>query len=109
MSPDFDFYTGTYCGQVIPEEDFASCLARAQAILQSFDRTYRVEGSQEDRKMALCAMSETIYHDRCRCGAVKASVGSVSVTYASHARLQLWRELYEVAGYYLKIYRGVAE
>ena len=108
MMPDFDFYTGTYVGQVIPEGDFLPCLCRAQAVLEHFDRVYRVEGGAQERKMALCAMAETLYHHRNRRGMVKASAGSVSVTYETQAHVRLWRELYDVARCYLKICRGVA-
>ena len=108
MTPDYSFYTGAYLGDLIPEKQYVPCMARARVALQHFDSVYRVTGTQEERNQALCAMAEVIYRDRCRGGAVKATVGSVSVQYQADAYLQLWRELYAAARIYLKICRGVA-
>ena len=107
MMPDYSFYTGAYLGQRIPEKQFAFCIARAGEALAQIDRAYRVTGTQEERKLALCAMAEVAYAAQRRNGAVSATVGGVSVRYREDAARQLWRELYDAARIYLKICRGV--
>ena len=108
MMPDYSFYTGAYLGQLIGEKQFSACMARARDALAYFDSVYQVTGTQEERKLALCAMAEAVHGAQRRGGAVKATVGSVSVQYQADAYLQLWRELYDAARIYLKICRGVA-
>lgn len=108
MMPDFGFYTGAYLGQLIPEKQFDSCMARAKDALAHFDRVYRVNGTQEERKLALCAMAEAVYTAQRRGGAVSCAVGGVSVRYRDDGSRQLWRELYDAARIYLQICRGVA-
>ena len=102
---DFDFYTNTYLGSLIPEQDFPKLAARAAGILDSYAGAFRVEGGDTERKMAVCAMCECIYsYNRHRHTA--ASVGSVSVRYEK-PRESLQRQLYQAAGTYLRFYRGV--
>ena len=108
MTPDFTFYTDAYLGDLIPEKQFIPCMARARVVLQHFDQIFTVTGGQEERNQALCAMAEVIYRDRCRGGAVRHTVGSVTVEYDADAYLQRYRELYGAASIYLTICRGVA-
>ena len=109
---DFEFYVNCYLGSLIPERAFPAAAARAAAALERFCRNYRVAESGEDaRRMAVCAMAETVYSaGRRRSGVTEASVGSVSVRYedSQSGDKALWRELYRKAAIYLDIYRGTA-
>lgn len=108
---DFAFYTDAYFGSRIPEKAFSGMAMQAKAILERFQRIYRVEVPGEDSlKMAICAMAETLYvYAKRRGGVTAASVGEASVRYENSERIdrQLKRELYEQASIYLDIYRGV--
>ena len=108
---DYAFYKDTYLGSAIPENAFSGVAVRAASVLERFKRIYRVVSWGEDsEKMALCAMAECLYAAQRREGGVTAaSVGNVSVRYdsAMTANQALWKELYQRAGIYLDIYRGV--
>ena len=103
---DFEFYTQIYLGDRIPQKQFDRCMARAKEALACMDRRHTVTGAQEERRLALCAMAEAVYDACCRGSVVSASTGSLSVRYES-GKQRLWRELYEKAGIYLDICRGV--
>lgn len=108
---DFAFYTDIYFGSAIPEKAFPGMALQAKAVLERFQRVYRVEVPGEDSlKMAICAMAESLYaHARRRGGVIAATAGEVSVRYEESHRAdqQLQRELYEKASIYLDFYRGV--
>ena len=108
---DFAFYTDIYFGSVIPEKAFPGMALQAKAMLERFQRVYRVEVPGEDSlRMAICAMAESLYaHSKRRGGVIGANAGEVSVRYeeSGSADRQLQRELYEKASIYLDIYRGV--
>jgi len=108
---DFAFYTDIYLGSAIPEKAFPGTVLQAWAVLERFQRIYRVEVPGEDSlKMAICAMAESLYAaSKRRGGVTAATAGEVSVRYetGSQADRQLQRELYEKASIYLDIYRGV--
>ena len=108
---DFAFYTDVYMGCAIPEKAFPGMALRAEEVLRRFQRIYRVTVPGEDsRKLALCAMAESLYaHGKRAGGMTAASVGEVSVRYegGESAEKTLQRELYEKASIYLDITRGV--
>ena len=80
--------------------------ARAEEYLARFERICRVEQAGEvSRKMAICAMAETLYEESCRQGALSQSVGDVTVRYETGAGLQ--SRLFQKAGIYLDLRRGV--
>lgn len=107
---DYEFYTNSYLGSVIPQKAFPGAAARARDALERFKGIYRVVSSgPESERLALCAMAETLYTAKQHRGSVSAaSVGNVSVHYEDRrsANKALWRELYEQASIYLDIYRG---
>ena len=103
---DHSFYTESYLGEKIPEKHFPNCMARAQEALACFDRRYTVSGTEEERKLALCAMAEAVWENDRRGNVVSATTGSVSVRYGEADRR--WRALYEKARIYLQICRGVS-
>lgn len=108
---DYAFYTDIYMGAAIPEKAFHGMALRAGENLERLCRIYRVTVPGEDsRKLAICAMAESLYaHSKRRSGVTAASVGQVSVRYegGDAADRSLQRELYEKASIYLDIYRGV--
>ena len=105
--PDFDFYGNTYLGERIQERAFPQLATRAAGVLGSYARSFRVTGSDTERKMAICAMAEVLQdHDR-RCRHSTASVGNVSVRYEK-PRQSLQTLLYQAASTYLQFYRGVS-
>lgn len=103
---DYGFYTGVYLGSSISEKAFPSLLARAEAELERIKRCCRVKSpGEESEKMALCAMAESLHQERGRQGVQSASVGGVSVRYDNDRKVSA--RLWEAAGIYLDIYRGV--
>ena len=113
----YDFYKNTYCGTAIEEGDFPELLSRAHDKLRCYERSYRVTGDENSRKMALCAMAEAIgYFDTAQNGQGGlryASVGTVSVSGKGiYSQVDISpkaqeQELYRAASLYLTIYRGV--
>lgn len=108
---DYVFYADVYLGTAIPEKAFSGMALRAEEALERMQRIFRVTvPGEESRKMAVCAMAESLYaHSRRKGGVISASSGEVSVRYegAGQADRQLSRELYEKAAIYLEISRGV--
>lgn len=111
---DYVFYTATYLGNSIPESDFPAMAARAGEQLAKYDRVYQVQGSQEDRDMAVCAMADVLYYyETAENGGLvtSSSVGSVSSSVQFPAldfsRKAKSAELYRCASRYLSIYRGL--
>ena len=105
---DYDFYCNTYLGSTVPEKAFPAAAARAAAVLEDYERRYRVSCPGPDsRRMALCAMAEVIHGYGSSRFLGSATVGSVSVRFDSGGAKELSRELYRKAGIYLDIRRGV--
>lgn len=101
----YDFYVNTYLGSLLTEDSFPGYAQRAREVLDRLCRICRVEGGEEAKAMAICAMAETLYRDgKKQPGVVSAAVGEVSVRYQEE-NSQLGR-LYNQAGIYLDIYRG---
>lgn len=104
---DYDFYVNVYLGSTIPQKVFPGVAARATDSLAAICRRYRVSGEEIARKMALCAMAETLYNRKGREDTLSAAtVGGVSVRYESNS---LARQLLQQARIYLDIYRGVTQ
>ena len=108
---DYDFYVREFMGSAVPETEFSGAAVRAAAVLERFLRIYSLEEETElAKKMALCAMAESIYAGAKRNNGITAqSVGNVSVRYETGeaADKALMRELYNRASVYLDFYRGV--
>ena len=110
------FYRDVYRGSSLSGEELPELLQRSEDWLAALERKYRVTGSENDRKMALCALAETLsYFDAAQNGkgALRyASVGTVSVSGKGiYGLLDISpaaqeREMYRTAGRYLEIYRG---
>jgi hypothetical protein len=110
---DYAFYTDIYLGSLIPPKAFYTMAQRANERLNRLQQVYQVHiPGEESRKMAICAMAETLYaHGKRRGGVISAGVGEVNVRYenGSSADRMLNRELFEQAAIYLDICRGVQE
>ena len=111
--PDFVFYSQQYCGNSIPESDFARLSKRAEAQLNRYERSYTVSGDENARKMAICAMADALYYFETAAngGIVTGSaIGSVSTSMQAQtvdiSEKAQSRELYRCASLYLEIYRG---
>lgn len=109
--PDYAFYRARYKGASIPREDFGFMSGRAADELLSYERVYTVSGTDEARKMAICAMADVLYYyDTAANGGMvtSASVGSVSASTAKPdvSNKAQSKELYRAAQRYLDIYRG---
>lgn len=112
----YDFYRNQYHGNAIEQDAFEELLARAREQLEAYCRSYRVTGDETARKLALCALAETIgYFDAAQNGQGGlryASVGTVSISGKGiYSEVDISpgaqaRELYRVAEKYLEIYRG---
>ena len=104
----YDFYKNIYLGTALSEAAFPQALARANAWLESIERTCRVECPGPDsRAMALCAVAEAMIAWEKRQFVASTTVGGVSVRYeAGQNRLQ--KQLLQTAGIFVTIRRGVA-
>lgn len=114
----YSFYSGTYLGSSIPDTDWQLFESRAAEQLARYKQIYTVTSPDENAEaMAICAMADALaYFAAAQNGAggavASASIGSVSVSYAGGASVDLSpkgqaRELYRCASQYLEIYRGV--
>ena len=113
----YDFYKEHYKGDSLGEGEFPRLAARAMEQLARYKRCYRVTGSEEAEKFAICAMAEAIgYFDAAQNGQGGlryASVGTVSVSGKGiYSQVDISPEareleLYRCAALYLDIYRGV--
>ena len=104
----YEFYVNSYMGTDIPEKAFAGFAVRAGEALKKMARIYRVEGTEVEHAMAICAMAEVLQAWQNRPAGVKSeSVGSCATQYADEAERKLDRELYRKASVYLDLYRGV--
>ena len=111
------FYRDVYRGSSLTGEELPELLARSEDWLRALERKYRVTGTETDRRMALCALAETMsYFDAAQNGrgALRyASVGTVSISGKGiYNMLDISpaaqeKELYRTAGKYLEVYRGI--
>lgn len=120
MDISYGFYSESYRGNAIPEEEFPRYMARAEEQLSRYRRIYTVtvpEDLPDGEVRAVCAMAEALYgFDLIASGEAgpvqSAAIGSVSVSYGAPAQAVdispkgQARELYRCAIRYLDIYRG---
>ena len=105
---DFDFYTNTYLGQLIPEEKFPSLALKATKVLECYERAFTMAKTDNvSRNMAICAMAEEMQKDHLRSRHKSASLGSARVEYAQPEK-PLEQRLQRVASAYMIFYRGVS-
>ena len=114
----YEFYSQTYHGNAISAEEWSLFEARAAEQLAQYKRVYAVTAPEDHSEaMAICAMADALaYFAAAQNGAggavASASIGSVSVSYAGTAAVDISpkaqaKELYRCACQYLEIYRGV--
>ena len=116
---DYEFYVNQYKGTAIDIARWPYLPQRAADYLAELARQCRVEGSEHDRSMAVCALAETLdYYEAAQNGEGSlryASIGSVSVSGKGiYGQLDISpkareRELYRCARRYLTVYRGLSE
>ncbi len=116
---DYEFYVNQYHGQAIDEGQWPALSSRAEEQLAGYKRDYRVTGTEEQEKRAVCALAELMgYYADARNGQGGlryASVGSVSVSGKGiYSQVDISpegeeRELYRCARRYLHIERGWGE
>ncbi len=107
------FYRSKYGGEEIPEEEFAGVMKKARHWMERCKRIYEIAPFEEEQeKMALCAVAETMYLFQQRQQgemAEKISIGSVSCSYNlgvfPQRKAEQERELLSQAGIYLDICR----
>ena len=59
---DFNFYSETYCGSLIPADAWDAVCRDAEAQMNRYERIYHVSYPQTgSRNMAVCAMAEALY------------------------------------------------
>ena len=104
---DYDFYVHTYLGSAVPEKAFCRLAARACEQLAALERDFRVTGGADERRFALCAMTEVLYAGQHRGELRSANVGGVQVSYDDRKPMQ--KRLLAAARTYLEIYRGVSQ
>lgn len=103
MFPNYEFYTGTYYGNQIPEADFPRLTARASTYLASL--SCDLSGAPgEAISMALCAMAEAWQINEQGGDVVSQTVGPWSKTFASGKVKTNEQRLNEAAQLYLGKY-----
>ena len=111
----YGFYTGSYLGNSIPEEEFPRLAKRAEEQLTRYQKLYRVRPLvPQGEELAVCGMADALYYfETAQNGGlvVSSAIGSVSSSVQGtqmdlSAKAQA-RELYRSASLYLDIYRGV--
>ena len=113
--PDYIFYTKTYLGSSILEDDFPRLVMRAGEQLARYKSIYTVTAPRTDSEdFALCAMADALYYfeEAANGGIVtSSSIGSVSSSWQGQgvdiSQRAQGKELYRCASLYLNIYRGV--
>ena len=113
----YAYYTDTYLGSSIPEEEWKVLCRDAEDKLASYERMYTVTWPTEDsRSRALCAMAEAMYtFAQLLAGngpAASVSVGSVSESRQQGQAIDTSAaaqeaELYRCLQRYATVYRGV--
>ena len=106
--PDYTFYQTEYQGSMLPEAEFSALRVPADRWLQKLERSCRVNPYGPDsRKMAVCAIAETLGNWERKHQYLETSIGGVRVRY-QQSDLPLQRQLLQNASGYLEIYRGVS-
>lgn len=92
MYADYNYYKGTYLGNLIPEQDYPRAALRAEQYLDYYTMCKARDNAELDAvKMAACALAEQYYEmDQLPVATGKQSetVGSYSVTYRSAEDIQ---------------------
>lgn len=114
MEVEYTFYTTTYRGSKIPENEWKRISHKAEQRLNSytFDRCsddWTCESWCNRAKCAVCDMSEILYTDEKRNGKTSENTDGYSVSYDTGKSLE--RSLYDVVRVYLGdtglLYSGV--
>lgn len=58
MYADYEFYTGTYIGGALTEEEFARAATRASSFLDYFTRNKAKDYTGDELKLCCCALAE---------------------------------------------------
>lgn len=103
---DYSFYENCYLGSVIPESVFPQLSRKARSFLEKMEALCTVAGGEEAKSMAVCAMAEVLYAWQKHSGIKGTTIGGVSVQYEENQG-PVKRALWDAAGIYLDIYRGV--
>ena len=106
--PDYQFYREVYEGTELEEARFCTLAKRGDSWLQKLERCCRVTPyGPNSRKMAVCAIAETLHAWDKKHQYLEASIGGVRVRY-QQSDLPLQRQLLQNVGGYLDIYRAAA-
>ena len=106
--PEYAFYREIYEGSQLSEPRFRELALRGNEWLEKLERCCRVTPyGAESRKMAICAVAETLAAWEQRQQYSDATIGSVRVRYQK-SDLPLQRQLLQNVSGYMEIYRGVS-
>jgi len=106
--PDYTFYREVYEGSRLSEPRFRQLALRGKEWLEKLERCCRVTPyGTESRKMAVCAVAETLAAWERKQNYLEESVGAVRVRYQKND-LPLQRQLLQTVSGYMEIYRGVS-
>ena len=106
--PDYSFYQEVYEGTLLSEPRFRTLSLRGKEWLEKLERCCRViPYGTDSRKMAICALAETMAVWEQKHSCLEESIGAVRVRYQQNdAPLQ--RQLLQNVSGYMEIYRGVS-
>ena len=105
--PDYTFYREVYEGSLLSEPRFRELALRGREWIEKLERCCRVTPyGQDSRKMAICAIAETLATWERQQNYQEEAIGSVRVRYQKNS-LPLQRQLLQNASGYMEIYRGL--
>ena len=110
MNVDYDYYTNSYRGNIIPPEDHVKYLRKAEAYVGSLIFGRDPGEREESVKLAICNVAELLYLDEAKAGISSENVDGYSVSYTG---MDVEKSIYDAAAVYLSdsglMYAGVSE
>lgn len=110
MNIDYDYYTNSYRGNVIPAEEHVKYLRKAEIYVDSLIFGRDPGDRSESVKLAVCNVAELLYLDEARQGISSENVDGYSVNYGT---CDIEKSIYDAAAVYLSdsglMYAGVRE
>ncbi|MFA7636775.1 MAG: hypothetical protein WCX81_03325 [Monoglobales bacterium] len=110
MSIDYDYYSNIYRGNIIPCENFAKSICKAEYYIDGLIFGRDTAGFEESVKLAACNIAELLYLDETRQGISAENVDGYSVSYRGN---DIEKSIADAAEIYLAssglLYAGAGE
>lgn len=107
---DFDYYSNSYRGNIIPDGEFVKYIRKAQLYVESLIFGRDPGERAESVKLAVCNVAEIFYLDESRFGISSENVDGYSVSYSG---ADIEKSAYDAVSVYLAdsglMYAGAGE